>query len=63
MKALLEERRRRQKHTDDSEAFVPSSVRTVGGTVGDGDKGLKGLVESVKRKSQAGHGSGKRRRQ
>ncbi|KAF9453871.1 hypothetical protein P691DRAFT_771161 [Macrolepiota fuliginosa MF-IS2] len=58
MKALLEERQRRQKGPR-SENLPSASSSQEKGT---NERGLKSLVERIKRKSQEGHGTGKRRR-
>ncbi|KAJ3563438.1 hypothetical protein NP233_g8936 [Leucocoprinus birnbaumii] len=58
MKAFLEERQRRQKDVrgESNQHAAQHEIKTSS------DQGLKSLVDSVKRKSQYGHGNGKRRR-
>lgn len=58
MKAFLEERQRRQKNTRGEDVTTSPSLWVKD----KGDAGLQTLVESVKRKSQTGHGGGKRQR-
>lgn len=69
MKAFLDERQRRQIGSRGKDSQIIPRLQASGGS----DQGLKSLIESVKRKSQGGHGnvmigdslcntSGKRRR-
>ena len=56
MRAFLSERRQKQVRGKEGHEIQLQANNRLSG------EGLDGLIESVKRKSQAAHGNGKRRR-